>query len=61
MSGVGALAFKAMADLVQSVEVLVSTGFRELLPLAPLPCLHASLGGQGYGEGYSTQPLPGLA
>lgn len=53
-----------MADLVQSVEVLVSTGFGELLqlhPPSPVPSLYASLGGRGYGEGYSIQTLPGQA
>lgn len=35
MSMAGALAFKAMADLVKSVEGLVSTSFGELLALSP--------------------------
>lgn len=35
MSRAGALAFKAMADLVKSVEVVVSTGFGELFSLPP--------------------------
>lgn len=35
MSRASAIAFKAMADLVKSVDGLVSTGFGELLALAP--------------------------
>jgi hypothetical protein len=41
MSRAGAMAFKAMADLVKTVEVFVSAGFGELFSLPPAlsPCI----------------------
>lgn len=47
MSRAGALAFKAMADLVKSVEVLVSAGFGELFSLPPCPVYMHSLEDRG--------------